>query len=114
MNPQRLSPESHAELSSTTDLTQEVGLAGLIEKQLTRYINADRQVLPASGLYDRVLQEVERPLLRVVLNLVDGNKIKAAAILGLNRNTLLKKLRAHGLEEPKSPKRKTGRTSRHV
>jgi two-component system nitrogen regulation response regulator GlnG len=109
MNPQRISPESHADLSSTDELTQEVGLAGLIEKQLTRYINADRQVLPASGLYDRVLQEVERPLFRVVLNLVDGNKIKAAQILGLNRNTLLKKMRAHGLEKPKPQKRKARR-----
>lgn len=76
----------------------EVGLAGLVERQLTRYINAERQVLPASGLYDRVIQEVERPLLRVVLNLVNGNKIQAAKILGINRNTLLKKLREHGLE----------------
>lgn len=76
----------------------EVGLAGLVERQLTRYINADRQVLPASGLYDRVMSEVERPLLRLVLNLVNGNKIQAAKILGINRNTLLKKLRDHGLE----------------
>lgn len=79
--------------------TPEVGLAGLIERQLTRYINADRQVLPASGLYDRIINEVERPLLRVVLNLVNGNKIQAAHILGLNRNTLLKKLRLHGLDQ---------------
>ena len=77
----------------------EVGLAGLIERQLTRYINAERQVLPASGLYERVMSEVERPLLRVVLNLVNGNKIKAAKVLGLNRNTLLKKLREHGLDQ---------------
>jgi len=79
----------------------ELGLAGLIEKQLSRYISADRQVLPSSGLYDRIMAEVERPLLRVVLNLVEGNKIQAAHILGLNRNTLLKKLRQHGLDVPK-------------
>lgn len=89
----------------------EVGLAGLVERQLTRYINAERQVMPASGLYDRVMHEVERPLLRVVLNLVNGNKIQAAKILGINRNTLLKKLREHGLEKPASgeTKRKGGR-----
>src|SRR5688572_6554223 len=79
----------------------ELGLAGLIERQLSRYINADRQVLPSSGLYERIMAEVERPLLRVVLNLVDGNKMQAAQILGLNRNTLLKKLREHGLDVPK-------------
>ncbi len=89
-------PISPAELSSTADPSQEVGLAGLIEQRLTRYVHAERQILP-SHLYDRVLQEVERPLLRVVLNLTEGNKLKAARILGLNRNTLLKKLRQHGL-----------------
>ena len=78
----------------------EVGLAQLVERQLARYINADRQVLPASGMYDRVMNEVERPLLRLVLSLVNGNKIQAAKILGINRNTLLKKLRFHGLEKP--------------
>ena len=79
--------------------TTEVGLAHLVERQLARYINADRQVLPASGMYDRVMNEVERPLLRLVLGLVNGNKIQAAKVLGMNRNTLLKKLRLHGLEK---------------
>lgn len=85
----------------TTIDSNEVGLAHLVERQLARYINADRQVLPASGLYDRVMNEVERPLLRLVLHLVNGNKIQAAKVLGLNRNTLLKKLRYHGLDTPK-------------
>ncbi len=79
----------------------ELGLAGLIERQLTRYISADRQVLPSSGLHAHIMNEVERPLLRVVLALVEGNKVQAAQILGLNRNTLLKKLRQHGLDVPK-------------
>lgn len=92
-------PQSH---DSPKQESTEVGLAGLVERQLTRYINAERQVLPASGLYNRVMHEVERPLLRVVLNLVNGNKIQAAKILGINRNTLLKKLREHGLEAPSS------------
>jgi DNA-binding protein Fis len=82
---------------NTDDPAREVGLAALVEKQLARYINADRQIPPASGLYARIIAEVERPLLRLVLNLVDGNKIQAAQILGINRNTLLKKLRQHGL-----------------
>ena len=82
---------------------REVGLAGLVERQLTRYINADRQVLPASGLYDRIIEEVERPLLRLVLSLTGGNKLQAAKILGLNRNTLLKKLRQHSLTDKKAP-----------
>lgn len=82
----------------------EVGLAGLVERQLSRYISADRQVLPAPGLYLRVMQEVERPLLRLVLGVVEGNQIKAAEILGLNRNTLRKKMRDHGLEKKRAQK----------
>ena len=88
----------------------EVGLAQLVERQLAKYINADRQVLPASGLYDRVMHEVERPLLRLVLNLVNGNKIQAAKVLGINRNTLLKKLRFHGLEKPEKSVERRNRT----
>ena len=87
------------------DTVNEVGLAALVERQLARYINADRQVLPASGLHRRVMLEVERPLLRLVMGLVDGNKIQAADILGLNRNTLLKKLREHGLDSAKQSSR---------
>lgn len=47
-------------------------------------------------LYDLVLSEVEAPLLETVMAFVDGNQTKAAAILGLNRGTLRKKLREHG------------------
>ena len=47
-------------------------------------------------LYDLVLSEVEAPLLEIVMAFVDGNQTKAAAILGLNRGTLRKKLRQHG------------------
>ncbi|MCC8987546.1 MAG: DNA-binding transcriptional regulator Fis [Candidatus Contendobacter sp.] len=47
-------------------------------------------------LYDLVLSEVEAPLLETVMAFVDGNQTKAAAILGLNRGTLRKKLRQHG------------------
>jgi two-component system nitrogen regulation response regulator GlnG len=49
--------------------------------------------LPAAGLYDRVLQEIERPLITLSLEATRGNQMKAADLLGLNRNTLRKKLR---------------------
>jgi two-component system nitrogen regulation response regulator GlnG len=49
--------------------------------------------LPAQDIYDRVLGEVERPLIRLTLAATRGNQIKAAAMLGLNRNTLRKKIR---------------------
>ena len=50
-----------------------------------------------AGLYDRILQEVERPLLELTLRRCGGNQMKAAALLGINRNTLRKKLRVHGI-----------------
>ncbi len=50
-----------------------------------------------SNLYDLVLREVESPLLEIVMNFTRGNQTKAAAILGINRGTLRKKLRQYGL-----------------
>jgi Fis family transcriptional regulator len=48
-------------------------------------------------LYDLVLREVEEPLLKAVLDYTEGNQVRAAGILGINRGTLRKKLRSHGL-----------------
>ncbi|HHW75842.1 MAG TPA: DNA-binding transcriptional regulator Fis [Xanthomonadaceae bacterium] len=50
-----------------------------------------------SNLYDLVQREVEPPLLEIVMQFTRGNQTKAAAILGLNRGTLRKKLRQYGL-----------------
>ena len=49
--------------------------------------------LPSSGLYSRILSEVERPLISICLNATKGNQIKASKLLGLNRNTLRKKIK---------------------
>ncbi|MGN6875583.1 helix-turn-helix domain-containing protein, partial [Neisseria sp. P0021.S007] len=49
------------------------------------------------GVYDMVLHQVEKPMLICVMEQCGGNQSKAAAILGLNRNTLRKKLQQHGL-----------------
>ena len=69
------------------------GLAGLVERHLRSYFDAHRNDLPAAGLHDRVLREVERPLIELSLTATGGNQIKAAKLLGLNRNTLRKKIR---------------------
>ena len=54
--------------------------------------------LPPDGLFDRILAEVERPLLRLTLAAVRGNQLKAAKLLGINRNTLRKKLTERGID----------------
>ncbi|NBC33300.1 MAG: nitrogen regulation protein NR(I) [Alphaproteobacteria bacterium] len=69
------------------------GLGAAVERHLKDYFAAHKDGLPASGLYDRVLHEIERPLISLSLSATRGNQIKAAQLLGLNRNTLRKKIR---------------------
>ena len=53
---------------------------------------------PPHAIYDMVLGCVEKPMLEYVLNKVGGNQSKAADMLGINRNTLRKKMATYGLE----------------
>jgi Fis family transcriptional regulator len=49
-------------------------------------------------IYDMVMSSVEKPLIEVILARVDGNQTQAARLLGLNRNTLRKKMKAYGIK----------------
>ena len=51
-----------------------------------------------NGVYDMVVHSVEKPLLLYIMDLAEGNQSKASDILGLNRNTLRKKLKQHRIE----------------
>ena len=51
-----------------------------------------------AGIYDMVISCVEKPLIEVVLHKVGGNQTQAAELLGLNRNTLRKKIRTYGIK----------------
>jgi two-component system nitrogen regulation response regulator GlnG len=73
---------------------READLGELIERRLASRLAAG---LPEGGLYDRIITEVEAPLLRLVLAATGGNQLRAAEVLGLNRNTLRKKIQQHGL-----------------
>lgn len=53
---------------------------------------------PPHAIYDMVLGCVERPLLKYILQKVGGNQSRAADILGINRNTLRKKLQQYNIE----------------
>ncbi len=69
---------------------------------LERYFAAHPDDLPPSGLYDRILREVERPLIITSLKATKGNQLKAADLLGINRNTLRKKIRELDIDLDKS------------
>jgi two-component system, NtrC family, nitrogen regulation response regulator GlnG len=84
--------DAHA-AADTVDTPGGEGLAGAVERHIRGYFAAHKGGLPAAGLYDRVLREVERPLIVLTLGATRGNQIKAAYLLGLNRNTLRKKIR---------------------
>ena len=73
------------------------GLAKSVEERLTTYFGAHDGELPTTGLYDRVIREVERPLITLTLQATRGNQIKAAEVLGVNRNTLRKKIKELGI-----------------
>ena len=76
-----------------------VTLAHLVERHLISYFADQPDSLPPPGLYDRVLEEVEAPLIRLTLAATRGNQVRAAEILGLNRNTLRKKIQDLGIEK---------------
>ena len=65
---------------------------------------------PVRDLYDKVLARVERPLFDLVLEHTGGNQLKAAEILGVNRNTLRKKLEARGVASKK--RKRAGRAEK--
>ncbi len=76
-----------------TDGGEPATLSGTIERHLREYFDGHNGALPPRGLYDRVLRELERPLISLTLVATRGNQVKAAEVLGLNRNTLRKKIR---------------------
>ena len=73
-------------------------MSDAVERHISRLFAEAEGGRPESGLYNRVLHEMERPLISLTLAATRGNQIKAAEILGLNRNTLRKKIRELDIE----------------
>ncbi|WP_103173232.1 sigma-54 dependent transcriptional regulator [Paracoccus sp. SY] len=73
-------------------------LSDSVEAHLQRYFDLHGDSLPPPGLYDRILREIERPLLQVALDATGGNQLRCADLLGINRNTLRKKLTELNIE----------------
>lgn len=68
-------------------------LSSSVEMHVKRYFDLHGDVLPPPGLYNRILREVELPLIALSLSATRGNQIKTAELLGINRNTLRKKIK---------------------
>jgi two-component system nitrogen regulation response regulator GlnG len=75
----------------------DITIAQAVEENMRTYFATFGENLPPPGLYDRVLTEMEYPLILAALTATRGNQIKAADLLGLNRNTLRKKIRELGV-----------------
>jgi Fis family transcriptional regulator len=73
----------------------------VLEVHLQRYLD-DLGDIPPSNVYDMVLASIEKPMLQLIMQHAEHNQSLAAQYLGLNRNTLRKKLLEHGLIENKS------------
>jgi two-component system nitrogen regulation response regulator GlnG len=82
-----------------------VDVSTAVETHVAQVLREHEPQLPPSGLYQRVLDRVEAPLIAMALNACGGNQIKAAELLGLNRNTLRKKIRTHKIEIVKHSRR---------
>ena len=84
------------DISTLQDKSDNGSLSASVKASLVQYLNELDGNKPGN-LYDMVLQQVEQPLLEIVLDHVDGNQSKAAECLGINRGTLRKKLKAYKL-----------------
>ena len=78
-------------------LIDENDMARHVRKALKEYFKDLDGEKPCSGMYDMVMDCVEKPLLEMVLEHVGGNQTHASEMLGINRNTLRKKMLQHGI-----------------
>jgi two-component system nitrogen regulation response regulator GlnG len=84
-------PATHSQPAENPGAPDEISAS--VERFLADYFSQFGDALPPPGLYHRVLREIEQPLLGAALVATRGNQIRAAELLGLNRNTLRKKIR---------------------
>ena len=86
----------------------DVTLTDAVDRHLQALFAAHGDRLPPDGMYDRVISEVERPLLSLALGATRGNQLRAARLLGLNRNTLRKKIKDLDVPVVRTPQVRRG------
>jgi len=72
-------------------------IADCVRRSLERYFK-DLDGAKPRAIYDMVLKNVERPMLELVLDRAEGNQSIAVQMLGINRNTLRKKIQSHKIK----------------
>jgi len=78
---------------------QTVSLESLVKSKLSLLFKQQKQAnVELNGLHKIIIEQVEKPLIELSLRQFNGNQVKAAKLLGINRNTLKKKIDAYGIE----------------
>jgi len=92
-----LQPRTHARAAARAEAAErENELSSTVRKMMKQYFK-DLDGEKTCGVYNMVVNCVEKPLLEVVMLQAQGNQTRAAELLGINRNTLRKKLQEHGI-----------------
>jgi len=93
-----LQPRTHARAAARAEAAErENELSSTVRKMMKQYFK-DLDGEKTCGVYNMVVNCVEKPLLEVVMLQAQGNQTRAAELLGINRNTLRKKLQEHGID----------------
>jgi Fis family transcriptional regulator, factor for inversion stimulation protein len=93
-----LQPRTHARAAARAEAAERENELSLTVRKMMKQYFKDLDGEKPSDIYDMVVRCVEKPLLEVVMFQAQGNQTRAAELLGINRNTLRKKLQEHGID----------------
>ena len=93
-----MQPRTHARPAARAEAVERENELSLTVRKMMKQYFKDLDGEKPSGIYNMVVNCVEKPLLEVVMNHAQGNQTRAAELLGINHNTLRKKLQEHGID----------------